>query len=137
MLNKVSSQKVVTVDNYSWNPFGLTPKLHEIFTERILRGALATGELKLFKGSSTSFMESCVEIPAMLFIDAAHSYEAVSQEILWAKAKGVGIISGHDYGHPRFGVTRAVDEAFQNHEVTVIGSVWSVQYSKVNDVSLQ
>jgi hypothetical protein len=30
--------RVIAVDNFSWNPFGLPPKIHEAFTRRILRG---------------------------------------------------------------------------------------------------
>jgi len=36
----------------------------------------------------------------------------------------VPVIAGHDYGDPRFGVTRAVDEAFPTG-VAVHGSVWA------------
>jgi hypothetical protein len=49
------------------------------------------------------------------FIDADHSYEGVARDIdAWApKVRKGGILSGHDYGHPRFpGVARAVDERF-------------------------
>jgi hypothetical protein len=50
-----------------------------------------------------------------VFIDAEHTYEAVAADIdAWrSKVKPGGILSGHDYGHPRFpGVKRAVDERF-------------------------
>ncbi len=48
----------------------------------------------------------------MVFIDAAHDYESVKEDIeLWLP-KTKGVIAGHDYfgGYP--GVVRAVDEAF-------------------------
>ena len=62
--------------------------------------------------------------PSLVFLDADHSYAAVRDEIAWAKALGVPMICGHDYGNARFGVTRAVDEAF--HEgVQVTGMVWA------------
>ena len=51
-----------------------------------------------------------------IFIDAAHSYEAVRQDIGdWLpKVKPGGSFMGHDY-HPSFpGVSKAVDEAFPN-----------------------
>jgi hypothetical protein len=50
-----------------------------------------------------------------VFIDADHSYEAVSADIdAWrGKVKPGGILCGHDYGHSRFpGVAQAVDERF-------------------------
>ena len=65
----------------------------------------------------------------MIFFDADHRYEAVKEELLWAKAQGIKIISGHDYGNsnPRFGVTRAVDEVFGNENVKVVGMCWMVK----------
>jgi Methyltransferase domain/Protein of unknown function DUF115 len=52
-----------------------------------------------------------------VFIDADHSYEGCSADIMaWLpKIKPGGFISGHDYDnteYPEFGVKRAVDEAF-------------------------
>lgn len=50
-----------------------------------------------------------------IFIDADHSYESCLQDIqLWfPKVKSGGLVSGHDYGHPRFpGVEKAVKEYF-------------------------
>ena len=35
----IAGGRVVAVDNFSWNPFGLPPKIHEAFTRRILRGS--------------------------------------------------------------------------------------------------
>lgn len=51
----------------------------------------------------------------LVFIDANHSYMNCLQDIrLWLpKVRVGGIISGHDYHHPRFpGVEKAVDEIF-------------------------
>ncbi len=63
----------------------------------------------------------------MVFLDADHSYAAVRDEIAWAKRIGVVIIAGHDYGNERFGVTLAVDEAFEKGggRLTVRGMVWA------------
>ncbi len=116
---------VITVDNFCWNPFGLTPALHEAFTRKILRGELASGQVALRVCDSASFRrEYAGPRPALVFLDADHSYEAVRDEIAWAKGLGVPLICGHDYGNPRFGVTRAVDEAFPAG-VDVYGSVWA------------
>jgi hypothetical protein len=62
--------------------------------------------------------------PALVFLDADHSYAAVRDEIAWAKSLSVPVIAGHDYGNPRFGVTRAVNEAFPEG-VAVHGTVWA------------
>ncbi len=58
-----------------------------------------------------------------LFLDGDHRYEAVRGEIALARSAGVKFISGHDYGNPLFGVTRAVDEAFGRPDETA-GMCW-------------
>ena len=104
---------IVTVDNFCWNPIGLKPELHEQFTRRILKPYLDKGRVKLVSADSASFRKAYDgNVPALVFLDADHSYEAVQAEIAWAKSLGVKMICGHDYGNPLFGVTRAVDEAF-------------------------
>jgi len=46
------------------------------------------------------------------FIDANHSYEGASADAAawFPKVKPGGWLCGHDYGNPRWGVQRAVDE---------------------------
>lgn len=120
-----SGQPVITVDNFCWNPFGLPPALHENFTRRILRGELGSGQVTLHAGNSATFRSRYRgTAPAMVFLDADHTYAAVQEEIAWAQGLGVPLICGHDYGNPAFGVTRAVDEAFPRG-VEVRGMVWS------------
>ena len=122
--HKPRGVKVITVDNFCWNPFGLTLKMHREFTRRILRAPVANGDVEIAEMDSKTFRDhykGCV--PRMVFLDADHSYEAVRDEIAWAKKIGVPLISGHDYGNPKFGVTRAVDEAFPGG-VHVRGTVW-------------
>jgi predicted O-methyltransferase YrrM len=118
------SQRVVTIDNFCWNPFGLPLALHETFTRKILRVELASGRVELVVADSQAFRKSYNgEIPAMVFLDADHSYDAVKDEIQWAKSLGVPIISGHDYRNARFGVTQAVDEEFPDG-VEFASMVW-------------
>lgn len=121
---KGEGQKIVTVDNFCWNPFGLRPEQHKAFTLRFLRYGIASGDIELVAQDSSGFRSRYEgSVPLMVFFDADHSYEAVRKEIAWAKELGVRIISGHDYGNLKFGVTRAVDEAFPQG-VNVRGSVW-------------
>ena len=117
--------KVIAVDNFSWNPFGLTPSLHEGFTRSILSREIAEGRVEVVRATSEDFRAKCPEPPAAVFFDALHQYEPVRDEIAWAKAIGVKCICGHDYHNPRpvFGVTRAVDEAFPQG-VDVCGMCW-------------
>ena len=119
-------QRVVTLDNFSWNPFGLPPAVQERFARGVLRTELAEGRVELQVVGSDAFRRDYRgAVPALVFLDADHSYAAVRDEIAWARALGVPIICGHDYGVARFGVSRAVDEAFGTGAVTVGGTVWS------------
>lgn len=116
--------KVVAVDNFSWNPFGLPPRLHEAFTRRILSNEISAGRVEIINATSEVFRANCKVAPDAVFFDALHQYEPVKAEIQWAKSAGVKIITGHDYGNPSkvFGVTQAVDEEFRS--VDVVGMVW-------------
>jgi hypothetical protein len=122
----VPAQPVITIDNFSWNPFGLPPAVHERFTRGVLRTELASGRVNLAVYDSAAFRRDYRgAVPALLFLDADHSYAAVRDEIAWARSLGVPLIAGHDYGIAKFGVTRAVEEAFGPGCVTVSGTVWS------------
>jgi len=119
--------RVVAVDNFSWNPFGLPASVHESFTRRILRGS----KVELWNMGSAEFREQAKSLGKidMIFFDADHRYEAVKAELEWAKSAGIRVVAGHDYGNPnpRFGVTRAVDEAFGKENVEVAGMCWRVK----------
>jgi hypothetical protein len=99
--------------------------VHEAFTRRILKGS----GVELVNASSHDWRAAIDKTPDMIFLDADHRYEAVKEEILWAKARGIKVISGHDYGNPNpcFGVTRAVDEVFGKENVEVVGMCWRVK----------
>lgn len=116
---------VIAVDNFSWNPFGLPPKVHEAFARRILRGT----KVELINCSSEDWREKVTGRIDMIFFDASHRYEDVKAECEWAKAAGIKMICGHDYGNPnpRFGVTRAVNEVFGKENVEAIGMCWRVK----------
>ena len=104
--------KIVAVDNFSWNPLGLTREAHKRFTEQILAEEIRRGQVVIKDMDSATFRAECKEAPDAVFLDAEHGYEAVKAEIEWAKKMGVKCICGHDYGNERFGVTKAVKEAF-------------------------
>jgi hypothetical protein len=116
---------VIAVDNFSWNPFGLPPKVHEAFTRLILRGS----KVELINCSSEDWRDRVTCRIDMVFFDASHRYEDVKDECEWAKLRGIKSICGHDYGNPnpRFGVTRAVDEVFGKENVEVVGMCWRVK----------
>jgi hypothetical protein len=108
---KNPEKKVITVDNYYWNPWNATPESHRLFTKRILEYLIHRGEVELVDMDKDAFYESYRgPSPSLVFLDADHSYEATSKDIAWAKRIGAKIIAGHDYVGA-FGVVRAVDEA--------------------------
>lgn len=61
-----------------------------------------------------------------VFIDAAHSYDAVRQDIqAWGpKVREGGWLGGHDYHPAHPGVIKAVDEAFRQR-VLLGGWIWA------------
>lgn len=119
-------QRVIAIDNFCWNPFGLPPAIHEAFARKVLRSELDSGRVELVVAASEAFRAGYRgPAPALVFLDADHSYAAVRDEIAWAKSVGAAVIAGHDYGNPRFGVTRAVDEAFTDPRPQIRGTVWS------------
>lgn len=117
--------RVVAVDNFSWNPFGLPPDMHEAFTRRILTREISEGRVDVIRSTSEGYRERSKIAPTAVFFDALHQYEPVKAEIEWAKRIGVQCICGHDYHNPSpvFGVTRAVDESFPCG-VDVCGMCW-------------
>lgn len=121
---RMNGGRVIAVDNFSWNPFGLPPKIHEDFTRRILKGS----GVELINCSSEDWRKKVQGKIDMVFFDASHRYEDVKAECEWAKEAGIKIVSGHDYGNPNplFGVTRAVDEVFGKGNVEVVGMCWRV-----------
>lgn len=121
---KADNVQLVTVENFSWNPFFLPPEAHRQFLKRTLRYAMARGSTKIFDGDAASFYSQNASLkPSLVFIDAAHDYKSVSQDIAWALASGCPIIAGHDYATMHPGVVKAVDEAF-GRNVMLFGSVW-------------
>lgn len=64
-----------------------------------------------------------------VFIDGAHDYESVKQDISdWVpKIRKGGIVSGHDYYESKsgkLGVKRAVDEYVQEHDLVLGTTEW-------------
>jgi hypothetical protein len=117
--------RVIAVDNFCWNPFGLPAAVHESFTRRILKGY----DVDVVNCSSADWRARVTDGVDMVFFDASHRYEDVKAECEWAKAHGIAIISGHDYGNPNpaFGVTRAVDEVFGRERIETVGMCWRVR----------
>ncbi len=123
---KRTDQELITVDNYSWNPFSLPPDHHRAFTRSALYYCMENTPLTVYDGTSDEFFESYNGLaPALVFLDGAHSYEAVVQEIRHAKRLGAAIICGDDHTEAFPGLRRAVHEEFDD-SATVEHTLWSV-----------
>ena len=122
---KDTAKKIVTVDNYCWNPLGFSPDTHFDFTGKILWYLINTGHVELVHMSKDDFFNNYQgEAPSLVFIDADHSYEATLSDIREARRIGTRIICGHDYCDLHPGVVRAVDES--GGAERLCGSVWAL-----------
>jgi hypothetical protein len=122
---KKPDQELITVDNFSWNPIGLAAEAHRDLCFRSLYYLRKSANTKIYDGAAASFYSSYDgETPAMVFIDADHTYESVREDIDWAVSRGIPIICGHDYSDEIPGVVQAVKEAFPN-KFRVTGSLWA------------
>ncbi len=108
--NKKDDQKVITVDRFSWNPCGFSDRQHRDITGKILSEAPAE-HLEVIEADKDEFFGKYDgPAPAMVFIDADHSYEGTKRDILAAQRLGTSVICGHDYSDDMPGVRQAVDE---------------------------
>ena len=114
---------VVAVDNFCWNPFGLTATQHEAFARRIVAGAgveLVNSDAIVFLNSLSRRIDTAC---TLVFLDGSHTYADVKREIEISMAQGVKVIAGHDFGNERFGVTKAVLDVFGEPD-EVCGMCW-------------
>lgn len=129
------------VDNWVGHPsdVGLAKEIkqfgniYDIFIENMTK-ANVINKLNIIRGDSTEtadlFNDDSVDF---IFIDAAHDYESVKNDITaWLpKIKQTGIISGHDYGNlVPTGVDQAVDEIF-NNKIKIVENIWMVDLGEV------
>ena len=106
--------RVIAVDNFCWNPFGLPADAHERFARSVLDGS----GVELVNGDAEAYLADRLAGAEVVCLDGDHRYEAVRREIELVRRSGARWLSGHDYGNPLFGVTRAVDEAFGRSDAT-------------------
>jgi hypothetical protein len=102
--NKSPERELITVDNYSWNPLGLEPDAHIRITHNILTEAVENFNLKMLPLDKNDFYLTYNGFsPALVFLDAIHTYEETKADIQWAKRMNAHLICGHDYNeqqHP-------------------------------------
>jgi hypothetical protein len=122
-LAKSPKQKIITVDLYCWNPWGLAPDVHEALTAQMLYYLVQTGHVERIRMDKKEFYQSYRgPAPSMVFLDAVHDYEETQKDIQWAQHVGAHIIAGHDYCDEFAGVKQAVDQFGGPRELA--GSVW-------------
>jgi predicted O-methyltransferase YrrM len=121
---KAADRELITVDNYSWNPFGLPAAVHQQITAAGLAEAVESFRVRVVKMDKQEFFQTYDgPPPALVFLDADHSYEATREDIAWARGVGAGVVCGHDYdagGHPD--VVKAVDGYGGPRQV--VGTLW-------------
>ena len=111
-LFKTHERKLITVDAYVWNPLGLPPDVHHRSTSTILTDAVCNHNVQIIRQDKDVFYaEYSGPPPALVFLDADHSYEATKADIKWARKAGATIIAIHDYASHSPAVVQAVDDA--------------------------
>lgn len=122
-LFKGPDQRVITVDNYGWNPWGMTPAAHAALAAHMLRYLVETGHVERVTMDKNEFFRTYSgPAPSLAFLDAIHDYEETKKDILWAREAGAAVISGHDYKDEFPGVIEVVHE-FGGPRL-LAGSVW-------------
>lgn len=121
---KAADKKIITVDQYSWNPLLLSPAEHEAVVAQNFYYLREHGHLEMVRADKNAFYASRTfdPPPAMVFLDAVHSFEETLKDIQWAQRIGVPIISGHDYSDMHPGVIEAVKTSGGAEKV--VGTVW-------------
>lgn len=111
-LGKDPARPLISVDIYKWNPLGLGPDAHFGLTKRLLEELVESYGVELIRQDKDEFYRDYAgPAPALVFLDADHSYEATLADIRWAKEAGAAVVCGHDYDEEAFpGVCQAVEE---------------------------
>ena len=111
-LFKQPQQTLLTVDNYSWNPLGLSAEDHFQITHEILAPLVKDENVIQVSSEKGNFYANYDgQPPALFFCDADHSYAATLEDLQWSRSAGASIICGDDYSPDAFpGVVKAVSE---------------------------
>ena len=122
-LAKAPEQKIITVDLYCWNPWGLPPETHRALAATVLHYLIQSGDVEQVCQDKNAFIRTYRgPAPSLVFLDAIHTYEETKVDIEWARRIGAKIIAGHDYSDAFPGVKKIVDECGGPRERSA--SVW-------------
>lgn len=112
VLFKEPERELLTVDSYVWNPLSLPAQRHERATGEALDEAVQRYGVRRINQDKAAFYGSYAgPAPALVFLDAIHSYEETRKDIEWARRVQARTICLHDYSPKHPGVVQAVDEA--------------------------
>lgn len=124
-----------TPEEHDWDHYVQTNTLYELFLSNIepIKDVINPIRLTSLEAAKL-YDDNSLDV---VFLDAAHDYESVKQDIAaWLpKIKTNGYIAGHDYydNNPSCGVKEAVDDAFlekTNLEITEF--CWVYKKTKEN-----
>lgn len=122
---KSPQQRIITVDNYRRNPWRLSPELHHALAAQVLYCRVETGQVEQLRMDKNEFYRGYDgPPPALVFLDAVHTYGETKADIQWVQSVGAAIICGHDYCERFPGVMQAVDEFGRPGQLR--GSLWSL-----------
>lgn len=110
-LLKAPKQRIIAVDNFCWNGWGLTPDEQWGLVKHSLAYLVDAGHVEIRKVDKNEFYKTYDgPAPSLVFLDAMHDYDETKKDILWARKIGARIICGHDYKDEFPGVIQIVDE---------------------------
>jgi hypothetical protein len=133
-LAKTPGQRIITVDNYGWNPWGYSRESHYELTSSVLWYLRETGHVEQVRMDKAEFYRTYRgPAPAIVFLDANHTYEETKKDIEWALAAGAKTIAGHDYSPTFPGVQQIVDEHGGPAELG--GTVWVLRSAAKQNAS--
>jgi hypothetical protein len=73
---KSAGQRIITVDSYRRNPWGLSPELHYALTAQVLFFVVQTGQVEQVQMDKSEFYRIYNgAAPALVLLDAVHTYE--------------------------------------------------------------
>jgi hypothetical protein len=120
---KSRPQRIITVDNYHRNPWGLPTELHQALAAQVLFLPTETRQVEQLRMDKAEFYRTYDDqAPALVFLDAVHTYQETKADIQWARCVDASIVCGHDYCERFPGVVQAVDEF--GGPAQLRGSLW-------------
>ena len=114
---------VVAIDDF-WGPREIElPNRHTIY-ETFLANTADLSNIAVIKANHRD-LPNPEFVPDMVFLDGAHEYDAVKEDILFWLPRTAGLLAGHDFGWCP-GVDQAVRELLPNFQVAPGTSIWFV-----------